>query len=420
MAGYLQTDARQARRQVRRSALPGVVIGLAVAVLTSGFGPAFAGKYDRFLQTINARERAEFEAYWTARTFHNAATDAYWGRVVTLRKARRARLRKRQLITKRHYVTTFPPVYQGPKVSRALWSKWTNFEKRAAKPRRQLPNINDFLGSARRHYDFRPERVSERTFKMRYAAEALRLGLTKSQVVRVYALETGGIGTADMVAGIHPIRKTGRPISSALGYAQLLSANTLNMLQKHGRRFIARLEGLRAEASSEGRRARLGEKISSLRRMVAHVNRLPRKWSYLQKHARTGKGRGVHAINVDGDIGPWIQVQKLRDTKRYADRAGRERLSPEQLELMNLAGPATGLEMMTALGSQMPTTNFFSRRGYGRNTVVRGKSGAGLLRALGKRMDVNQRNRGAREFAEIFDILRGRRLRQASTGQRDG
>jgi len=397
-----------------------VVASLLAGLVLTATSPAAAGKYDRFLQTLNANERSQFEAYWTARTFHNAALDAYWGRVVSLRKSRRARLRKRQLITQRNYVTTFPPVYRGPKVGKSLWRRWKNFERRAAKPRRQLPNINDFLSAARRHYGFRPERVSERTFKMRYAAEALRLGLTKSQVIRVYALETGGIGTADMVAGIHPIRKTGRPISSALGYAQLLSANTLNMLQKHGRRFISRLQGLRAEAASEGRRARLDEKIASLRKMVAHVNRLPRKWSYLQKHVRTGKGRGVHAVNVDGDIGPWIQVQKLRDTKRYADRAGRERLTPEQLELMNLAGPATGLEMMTALGSQMPTTNFFSRRGYGRNTIVRGKSASGLLRALGKRMDVNQRNRGAREFGDVFDALIGRRLRQASTGQRDG
>ncbi|MEL6299301.1 MAG: hypothetical protein AAFQ45_12100 [Pseudomonadota bacterium] len=388
---------------------------LAVLALASTTATAQAGKYDRFLATLSAQDRAAFERYWTARTFHNAAADAYWGRVVSLRKSRRARLRKRQLVTQRNYVTKLPPKYRGPKVSRALWRRWTSFEARPGKPRkrRSLPNINDFLASARQHYGFTPERVSERTFKIRYASEALRLGLTKSQVIRVYALETGGIGTADMVAGIHPIRKTGRPISSALGYAQLLSANTLNMLQKHGKRFMRRLRDLRAQATTQPRRDRLTEKMRSLSRMIAHVNKLPRRWSYLQKHARTGKGRGVHAINVDGDIGPWIQVQKLRDTKGYALRAGRKSLTPEQLELMNLAGPATGLEMMTALGSQMPTSNFFSRRGYERNTIVRGKDGAGLLRALGERMDVNQKNRGAREFADIFDALLGRRLRQA-------
>jgi hypothetical protein len=108
-----------------------------------------------------------------------------------------------------------------------------------------------------------------------------------------------------------------------------------------------------------------------------------------------------------------MQVIKLRDVKRYAERAGRTVLTPEQLELMNLAGPGTGLEMMTALGSQMPTSNFFSRRAYMRNTIVRGRTGAGLLKALGDRMDVNQRNSGAREFAQVFDeIMQVRQARQ--------
>src|SRR5436853_302452 len=75
-----------------------------------------------------------------------------------------------------------------------------------------------------------------------YAREALALGLTKSQVVRIYALETSGLGTADMVAGIHPITKKGSPISTAIGYAQLLAANTINEIRKSGPGFIERLE----------------------------------------------------------------------------------------------------------------------------------------------------------------------------------
>ena len=66
-------------------------------------------------------------------------------------------------------------------------------------------------------------------------------GLSKEQVVRVYALETGGHGTYDMQAGIHPIKKTGRAISSALGYAQLLNANSVNELARSGATFIAQL-----------------------------------------------------------------------------------------------------------------------------------------------------------------------------------
>ena len=139
---------------------------------------------------------------------------------------------------------SFPPKYQGPKLSKSLAAKWKRWNAKPAaekKKRTALPNINDYLAYARQHYNFAPEVIPEREFKRRYAREALRLGLTKDQVVRVYAFETGGRGTADMVAGIHPIRRTGRPISSALGYAQLLAANTTDELVKHGGKFLGRL-----------------------------------------------------------------------------------------------------------------------------------------------------------------------------------
>ena len=105
-----------------------------------------------------------------------------------------------------------------------------------------MPGVADYLASAKRHYNFTPERISESEYKRRYALEALSYGLSKDQVVRVFALETGGNGTADMQAGIHPITKKGRPISSALGYAQLLAANSVNVMAKHGPKFVARLE----------------------------------------------------------------------------------------------------------------------------------------------------------------------------------
>ena len=52
--------------------------------------------------------------------------------------------------------------------------------------------------------------------------------------MRIYALETGGQGTYDMQAGFNPLTKQGRAISSALGYAQLLHANSVGELVKHG------------------------------------------------------------------------------------------------------------------------------------------------------------------------------------------
>lgn len=386
----------------------GVLTGALVA-LDAAPSEARGSKMSEFAATLGPAERQRVERWYAAQTFHNAAVDAYWGQVARIKRVRKARQRRGQVITARHYVTDFPPKYTGPKLGKSLWRRWVAFRDKGKPPRKRrrstLPDLADFLAASTKYYGFLPERIPEPEFKRRYAAEALKLGLTKEQVVRVYALETGGLGTADMVAGIHPIRRTGRPISSAMGYAQLLAANTLLVLQKHGGRFETRLTAMRDRARSSDRRRVLTDKIAKLRRMRAYVKKLPRKWSALQKASRTGRGRGVHAINIDGDIGPWVQVVKLRDVKRFGARKGRETLTPEQLELMNLAGPGTGIEMMTSLGSQMPTSNFFSRRGYNRNSIVRGRRAHELLTALGDRMDANQKNSGAREFTRIFDRL---------------
>ncbi len=126
-------------------------------------------------------------------------------------------------------------------------------------------------------------------------------------------------------------------------------------------------------------------------------------------YARTSKGKGIHAINLDGDIGPWLQVIKIKGLKEYAKKQGIFRLEGNEIELMNLAGPATALEMMRPAGLKVPTTNFFSRNGYYRNTVVRGKTSAELLVALDKRMDTNIRNSGAVEFAKVFDQVAAER-----------
>jgi hypothetical protein len=96
-------------------------------------------------------------------------------------------------------------------------------------------------------------------------------------------------------------------------------------------------------------------------------------------------------------------VLKLKSLKDAAARNGHPNLSGAEIELMNLAGPGTGLEMMTPLGRQMPTPNFFSEGGYGRNPVVRDKTAAELLAALGQRMEVHLKKPGSIEFAQIFD-----------------
>ena len=59
-------------------------------------------------------------------------------------------------------------------------------------PEKPLANVADFLEAAKSQYGFVPMPTTERDFKRNYAIEALSVGLSKDQVVRIYALETGG------------------------------------------------------------------------------------------------------------------------------------------------------------------------------------------------------------------------------------
>lgn len=363
-----------------------------------------------FSASLKGDERKAFDDYFKAWTFYNAEKDAFWAKVSSVRKARRKKRRSGKALSSQDYVDAFPPAYDGPKLSKSLTKRWADFRAKKRikdkKPRRELPGVSDFLANAKRYYNFVPERISEREFKERYAREALRLGLSKEQVVRVYALETGGNGTADMQAGIHPISKKGRPISSALGYAQLLNANSVNEVVKHGSKFVARLQNMLKNGNLSDKRATsIRAKITALRKMTRKAKSVPNKWSEHMKLGRSGPGMGIHAINLDGDIGPWLQVIKLKGIKNIAERKGRTNLASHELELMNLAGPGTGLEMMTAVGLKMPTVNFFSRRGYERNSIVRGNTSTQLLDALKERMNYNVKNKGAIEFNAVFDQL---------------
>ena len=137
--------------------------------------------------------------------------------------------------------------------------------------------------------------------------------------------------------------------------------------------------------------------------MVKAARSIPNEWYAHMRFAPTPAGLGIHALNLDADIGPWLQVLKLKGLKDDAERAGRASLSGAELELMNLAGPRTGLEMMMPVAQGMLTANFFSQGGYYRNGIVREKTAAELMKALEARMDANIRKAGSLEFAHIFD-----------------
>ena len=354
-------------------------------------------------QKLTEEQRQVHEEWRAWRTAFDAMLETYWAEVNARRDERKKKHAARVAFTVEDYVATQPPKYRGPALRADIAKIIATAEPPV--PDRPLPGLADFLTQARAVYNFVPETVSEFEFKRRYAVEALSLGLSRDQVVRVYALETGGDGTFDMQAGISPSTKQGRPISSALGYAQLLSANTSDQLVRHGQAFIKRLTVMASAPGITSQRAQaLRAKIASLRRMLAAARTVPDEWGAHVRLGSTPQGLGIHAINLDADIGPWLQVLKLRgllDTA--AKEAERTSLTGAELELMNLAGPRTGLEMLQPVGRTMPTANFFSQGGYYRNTIVREKTGAELLAALDLRMQPGLKRPGAVEFARAFD-----------------
>lgn len=363
-----------------------------------------------FLASLSDREVEQFREWKGARRVFEAQLDEYWAAVDQKRQGRKRKRSGKIQFDTSDYVMSFPPKYQGPSLSGELAAKYDQFvvaqkQNDPTQPK-ELATIPDYLAAAKSAYNFEPERVSEKEFKRRYAAEAVALGLSKEQVVRIYALETGGVGTYDMQAGIHPTKKTGRPISSALGYAQLLDANSVNELARSGATFIARINAkLRDPSNSPERTALLKRKLAVLKKMYANVKHQPFEWDVQQAYAKTREGMGIHTLNIDGDIGPMLQAMKLRTLQDTAAKQGRYTLSGAEMELMNLAGPVTGLEMMQSPGSEAPTTNFFARRAYYVNKMVIGLTGSQLQAELDRRMTYAISLPGSMEFAAAFDSI---------------
>lgn len=394
-----------------------IIIGF-VSSLSAGIGArdVRAQSAERqALAKLTPAQRKTLKTYQAARRSYERKLDAYWRQVDLKRKQRRSRAAKGHAITAQDYVQTQPPAYAGPSRPNEIYALLPQPPKPKTPPRSTIPIVEDFLREAKEQYAFVPDTVTEDEFMIYYAIEAMKLGLTRDQVVRVFALETGGMGTHDLQSGYNP--KTKRAASTALGYAQLLAANSIGQIRKHGAEFAERLDRLASEQGLEPEKAlRFREKARVLRKMRADALRIPEKWSVYVDFSKKPKGLAMHAMNLDGDIGPWMQVTKLKSIKAFAARKGMTVLSGSQLELMNLAGPGRGFEMMQNIARDMPTANFFDRGGYERNPVVHNRTGAQLLARLDEIMDRNLEKSGAKQFAYIFDAL----LRQTAGTSRAG
>jgi hypothetical protein len=346
--------------------------------------------------------RAKFAAYKAARERYEIEASAYWTSVTDKRRARNLRRRNGEPISAEHYVLTQPPVHTGPPRPIDPLAPTQPPSERAA-----IPVVADFLRNAQEQFQFMPRRPqSEIDFKRAYAKVASALGLTREQAVRVYSFEAGGNGKYDVQAGLEFSRPNARAISTALGYNQLLTTNTVELLAERGREII---EGLTAEMNRlpEPQRAQMSRKIAIVRKMIAFSKTVPDDWNAHEQLGRTPQGLGVHALNLDVDVGPWLQTYKLLISVEFAKRKGYQKpLSAAELEMMNLTGDGNGFDMVSmppALRVQVPTSNFFQRGGYDRNPVaIRNNTVAKLIAATDARMDGESTKPGAKDLAAAF------------------
>jgi hypothetical protein len=356
-----------------------------------------------FSEPAIAEYRRQLKQYLEARAAFEQDAGAYWNAISERRRGRNAKRRDHQPIMLDDYVLTQPPVYAGPR--RPVNPAPEPEPERPPREHKTIPVVGDLLRAAAEQFRFTPQRpTSELEFKRAYARVASAAGLTRDQAVRVYSFETGGTGNYDVQSGIEHGGK--RAISTAIGYNQLLTTNTVELLAEQGPEILRALMQKAAPLSGEPRQA-MDRKIAVLKQMVAVARSVPDEWAQHEKIGETPQGWAMHAMVLDIDVGPLLQTHKLLTSVIFARAKGYTRpLSAAELEMMNLTGDGTGLDMVTmpqATREQVPTSNFFQRGGYERNPVaIRHNTVAKLLGVTDARMDSNSNLPGARDLAAAF------------------
>ena len=346
--------------------------------------------------------RRKLAQYNAARQQYDAEVDAYWSSVADKRRSRAAKRRGSGDIRIEDYVLTQPPVYSGP--PRPVDPSAPIEEP---PPRKYVPVVADLLEAAAQEFSFVPQQPqNELEYKRAYARVAAVAGITKEQAVRIYAFESSGNGKYDVQAGLEYPRPGAQAISTALGYNQLLSTNSVELLAEKGDQFIRALQAKAAASSTEAKAALL-KKIAVLKAMIAFSRTVPDSWSAHDRLANTPKGWGIHALNLDIDVGPLLQTQKLLDSIVFARKQGYDAtLTAAELEMMNLTGDGNGIDMIkmpAAWRERVPTTNFFQPGGYARNPIAgRANVVSKLLATTNARMDEEVRLQGAKDLAALF------------------
>ncbi|MEP1441665.1 MAG: hypothetical protein ABJK39_01500 [Hyphomicrobiales bacterium] len=367
-----------------------------------------------------ASYQEKLSAYRAAYSVFQAKTDRYWAEIARKKDIRTQRRKAGKPFKRKHFVLVQPPKYTGPK--RPKNPNVTPSTAKKKKKRSTLPRADDLRAAMREIYGVKLPKYKERDYKYSYALESRRNGLTAEQVIGVYALETGGLGPYDRVSGEIPRMSgkctvksyVGRPLSTALGYFQLLNANTSstvhgNMKGPEAKRFSTRLRALAKQNRGKRKRAlkakaKLLEVINAdMKKYIARYSGRKNNWAEFRALGRTKLGYAIHALNLDIDIGPMIQVSKLAFVRDYAIKKGLGNVASDRLELMNLVGYPRGAKMLEGEAFHVPTANFVKANELKANYSVLGdktveQSVAKIRRIIGKR----KQECGSQEFFKMW------------------
>ena len=345
----------------------------------------------------------KLEEYTAALQKYDDEVNGYWTAIADKRRARIAKRRNNEKIQIDDYVLAQPPVYLGPPKPVDPSAP----VEEGPQPKKYVPVVADFLRAVEQEFNFVPQQPQrDIEYKRAYAKVASAAGLTKEQVVRIYAFRSGGNGKYSAQSGIEEPTLDAQAISTALGYNQLLAANSVGLIAEKGNQFIETLntkaDGLTGEA-----RQRLENKIAALKAMIDFSRTVPDQWSEHEKLAKTPKGLGIHAINLDLDVGPLLQTQKLVDSVVFAQTMGyRKVLTAAELEMMNFTGDGNGIDivmMPLEWRDQVPTSNFFRKGGYESNPIaIRNNVVSKLFEAINVTMEEEIQLEGAAQLAALF------------------
>jgi len=313
------------------------------------------------------------EAYEKAQQNFQAELGKYWGGVDKAKQAHQK-------------VTQFPPFYQGP-------PKPSNYDPPKAPS--TLPSVDDMLHS---WSSFGPvatgkndlsalqslrvetdntlspdgqtisskllrlrDEPTESEFKRAYAREAINIGAkyglnkadTQNIVQNIYAFECGGRGTADMLSGVpmgltapdapgtqtnEEKRRDIHPLSTAIGYNQILMATSLKFIDGstaiNDRLFeLAKSDPSRANLITEKARVLADAQKVVHQELLEFAKADPGKYldasgkpnytlytDFARSSAKTDSGftgrqvtSALQSLNLDRDIGPVLQAQQLNE-----------------------------------------------------------------------------------------------------------